>query len=114
MTLLSPVVVETERPGNSPIAKTMRDIRSWLTGERIVPIYLQTVVGNDGLGFEISFRDERDAERFQERFASLLTGAPFTTALETGEVFAALQFPQTGGKIDQSPRPPGPSPCEAL
>jgi hypothetical protein len=86
MALLSPVLVQTESSGNSPIAKTMRGIRSWLASERIEPIYFKTVVGNDGLGFEISFREERDAERFRKRFASLLAGAPVTTASQAGEV----------------------------
>jgi hypothetical protein len=31
------------------------------------------VVGRAGLGFEISFRGEREAARFQERFAALLS-----------------------------------------
>lgn len=91
MALLSPVVA---RPENSPLDKTMRDIRSWLASERIEPIFFKTVVDGNGLGFEISFRDERDAERFQKRFASLLLRAPITTGLQLGEVFAELQFPR--------------------
>jgi hypothetical protein len=50
----------------------MRDIRIWLDSERIEPVDFKAVVGRVGLGFEISFRDEHEAERFQERFASLL------------------------------------------
>jgi hypothetical protein len=51
----------------------MNEIRTWLDSERIQPVQFKTVVGRAGLGFEISFRRKREAERFQERFASLLT-----------------------------------------
>jgi hypothetical protein len=44
--------------------ETMRDIRTWLDSERIEPVQFKTVVGRAGLGFEISFRREREAERF--------------------------------------------------
>jgi hypothetical protein len=71
--LLAPVVVQAEKSGNAPLDKTMRDIRAWLDAERIEPVHFKTIVGRAGLGFEISFRREREAERFQERFASLLT-----------------------------------------
>ena len=60
--------------GGMSLDKTMNEIRAWLDGERIEPIQFKTVVGRAGLGFEISFRREREAERFQERFASLLRG----------------------------------------
>jgi hypothetical protein len=70
--LPSPVVVQAENSKNM-LAKTMDDIRNWLDSERIEPVEFKTVVGGAGLGFEISFRDEREAERFQERFAPLLT-----------------------------------------
>jgi len=73
MALLSPVVVQAENSRNLPLAKTMKDIRTWLDSERIEPVDFKTVVGRAGLGFEIRFRDESEAERFQERFAALLT-----------------------------------------
>jgi hypothetical protein len=72
MALLTPVVVQAENSRNMPLAKTMRDIRTWLDSERIEPVQFKTVVGRAGLGFEISFRQEHEAQRFQERFASLL------------------------------------------
>jgi len=67
------VVVPAEKSRDVPLGKTMNEIRSWLDGERIQPVQFKTVVGRAGLGFEISFHREREAERFQERFASLLT-----------------------------------------
>jgi hypothetical protein len=72
MALLTPIMVQAENSINASLDKTMRDIRTWLDSERIEPVYFKTVVGRAGLGFEISFRREREAERFQERFASLL------------------------------------------
>jgi hypothetical protein len=36
-------------------------------------VHFKTVVGRGRLGFEISFREEEEAGRFQDRFASLLT-----------------------------------------
>ena len=73
MALLTPVVVQAQNTKSAPLDKTMREIRIWLDGERIAPVQFKTVVGRAGLGFEISFRHGRDAVRFQERFASLLT-----------------------------------------
>jgi hypothetical protein len=63
----TPTVIRVENLG-----KTMNAIRTWLDAEKIQPIEFRTVVGRVGLGFEISFRSEREAERFQERFASLV------------------------------------------
>ena len=73
MAVLTPVVVQAENSEKLPLAKTMKDIRIWLDSERIEPVQFKTVVGRGGLGFEISFRREHEADRFQERFASLLT-----------------------------------------
>jgi hypothetical protein len=73
MALLTPVVVQAENSGSAPLAKAMDEIRTWLDGERIEPVQFRTVVGKTGLEFEISFRREHEAERFQKRFAALLT-----------------------------------------
>jgi hypothetical protein len=73
MALRVPVIVQAENSKNPPLGKTMKDIRTWLDSERIEPVYFKTVACSAGLGFEISFRREREAERFQQRFASLLT-----------------------------------------
>jgi hypothetical protein len=72
MALLTLAVARREISGNSPLVETMRAIRSWLDDEGIEPAQFKTVVGRKGLGFEISFRSECEAERFQKRFASLL------------------------------------------
>ena len=68
-----PVVVQAETSKNLLLGKTMKDIRTWLDSERIEPVHFRTVASSAGLGFELSFRREREAERFQQRFASLLT-----------------------------------------
>jgi len=72
MALLRPVAVESESRRSMPLATTIKDIRTWLVSERIEPVEFKTVVGRGGLGFEISFREESEAERFQQQFASLL------------------------------------------
>jgi hypothetical protein len=72
MALLRPVAVQSENPRGTPLATTMKDIRTWLVSEQIEPLEFKTVVGRAGLGFEISFREESEAERFQQQFASLL------------------------------------------
>jgi hypothetical protein len=64
MALLAPAVVQPEARGGMSLDETMRDIRTWLDSERIEPVQFKTVVGRAGLGFEISFRREREAERF--------------------------------------------------
>jgi len=72
MALLSPVVVQAENSRGMSLDQTMNEIRAWLDGAGIEPVQFRTVVSRRGLGFEISFRHEHEAERFQDRFASLL------------------------------------------
>jgi hypothetical protein len=64
-----PTLIRAENLG-----KTVNDIRTWLDAEKIEPVDFRTVVSHAGIGFEISFRNEQEAERFQERFASLVPG----------------------------------------
>ena len=63
----TPTVIRAENLG-----ETMNDIRTWLDAEKIEPVDFKTVVSHAGIGFEISFETEQEAERFQERFASLV------------------------------------------
>ena len=72
MAWLSPVAWQVENSGNAPLVKVLNEIHAWLDSEQVEPIRFKIVAGRSGLGFEISFRNEREAERFQERFASLL------------------------------------------
>jgi hypothetical protein len=54
------VVVRSSK--NLPLGKTMNDLRTWLDSERIEPVDFKTAGGR----FEISFRREREAERFSD------------------------------------------------
>jgi hypothetical protein len=65
--MATPTVIRAENLGN-----TMNAIRTWLDAEKIQPVDFRTVVGSAGIGFEISFRLEHEAECFQRRFASLV------------------------------------------
>ena len=65
--MATPTVIRAENLG-----KTMNDIRTWLDAEKIQPVDFKTVVSSAGIGFEISFQSEQEAERFQERFALLV------------------------------------------
>jgi outer membrane lipoprotein-sorting protein len=56
------------------LGDTMKEIRTWLDAEKIQPVVFKTVVSQAGIGFEISFRHEQEAEAFQQRFASLVPG----------------------------------------
>jgi DNA-binding winged helix-turn-helix (wHTH) protein len=75
MALLTPVVAQAENTRGRSLDQTMNEIRAWLDGEGIEPAQFRTVVSRRGLGFEISFHCEHEAERFQKRFASLLADA---------------------------------------
>ena len=73
MALLIPVAAQAENSRGMALDQTMNEIRAWLDGERIEPVQFRTAVSRVGVGFEISFRRDHEAKRFQERFASLLT-----------------------------------------
>jgi hypothetical protein len=65
--MATPTVIRAENLG-----KTMNDIRTWLDAEKIQPVEFKTIVSHAGIGFEISFRSEQEAERFQQRFVMLV------------------------------------------
>jgi hypothetical protein len=72
MALISPVVIRAENQANTTLASTMIEIRTWLDREKIEPVALKAVVGSAGLGFEISFKSEQEAARFQREFPQLM------------------------------------------
>jgi hypothetical protein len=76
MAVLSPIALDVGNSGGAPLQKVLNEIRTWLDSERVEPVRFKIVVGRSGLGFEISFRTGREAERFEERFASLLNAEP--------------------------------------
>ena len=67
--ITTPIRIEVNRPAGAPIGSIMNEIRSWLDQNKIEPIDFKTVVGHAGIGFEIRFRTEGEAERFQREFA---------------------------------------------
>jgi hypothetical protein len=72
MALTMPTVIRAATQRNTPLGSAMNEIRTWLDREKIEPVEFKTVVGRAGFGFEISFKSEDEAVRFQERFASLI------------------------------------------
>jgi hypothetical protein len=72
MELSIPNVIRTENLRDTPLGDTMNEIRIWLDSKKIQPVDFKTVVSRGAFGFEISFKSERDAERFQQRFRPLL------------------------------------------
>ena len=65
--MATPTVIRADNLG-----KTMNDIRAWLDAEGIQPTDFKTVVARGGIGFEISFKSEHEAQHFRERFSSLV------------------------------------------
>jgi hypothetical protein len=72
MAIPVPFVIHAEDRSRSPLGKTMNEIRTWLDDEKIQPTEFKTIVTQAGLGFEISFKSEWEADRFQRRFAGLV------------------------------------------
>jgi hypothetical protein len=46
----------------------MNEVRFWLDENKIEPVDFKTVVGREGIGFEIRFRKEEEGDRFQRAF----------------------------------------------
>ena len=69
MVLATPIKIEVHRPTGTPIGDILNEVRSWLDRNRIEPIEFKTAVGRKGIGFEIRFRTEDEAQRFQREFA---------------------------------------------
>jgi hypothetical protein len=72
MALILPVVIRAENQANTTLASTMIEIRTWLDREKIEATGFKAVVGSAGLGFEISFKSDREAVRFQRQFPQLI------------------------------------------
>jgi len=68
LVLTSAIKIEVNRPVGTPIGQIMNEIRSWLDENRIEPVDFRTLVGHEGIGFEIRFRTEEQGERFQRAF----------------------------------------------
>jgi len=68
MVLTTPIRIEVHRPTGTPIGDIMNEVRSCLDRNGIEPIDFKTVVGREGIGFEIRFGTEDEAQRFQREF----------------------------------------------
>jgi hypothetical protein len=67
-----PAAIRAEPLPSTPFSSTLKEIRRWLDSENIQPTDFKTIVSRAGVGFEISFRSEVEAQRFQRRFRSLV------------------------------------------
>ena|SRR5215216_4909520 len=68
LVLTSAIKITVTRPAGTPIGQIMNEIRSWLDENGIEPVDFTTLVGREGIGFEIRLRTEVESERFQRAF----------------------------------------------
>ena len=68
MVLAIPIRIEFNRPPGTPIGQIMNEVRFWLDENKIEPVDFKTVVGREGIGFEMRFRKEEEGDRFQRAF----------------------------------------------
>ena len=66
MAVESPFMIYVERPFGSTLAETMTEIRAWLDHRKIQTTSFQPVSENGGVGFEIGFKSEDEAELFRQ------------------------------------------------
>jgi hypothetical protein len=66
----NPLIVHVETPVGKPFGTTMNAIRSWLDSQKIQPTVFKVVPTARAFGFEIGFRQEDEAGRFRQQFAS--------------------------------------------
>ena len=70
MTLNPPFVVRVEKQPERSFGEIMNAIRSWLDHRKIEPVSFEPVAkANSGVGFEIAFSSEDEAQLFQREFA---------------------------------------------
>lgn len=69
LSLAIPVTISVERPAGTPLADIMNEVRTWLDAKRIEPVECKSVVGQQGIGFEIRFPHPKEADLFQREFA---------------------------------------------
>jgi hypothetical protein len=68
LVLTSAIKITINRPAGTPIRQIINEIRSWLDENGIEPMDFRTLVGREGIGFEIRLRTEEESERFQRAF----------------------------------------------
>ena len=66
-----PFIVCVERPLGSALAETMREIRAWLDHREIQTTSFELVSEGGGVGFDIGFKSEDEAELFRQEFGGV-------------------------------------------
>jgi hypothetical protein len=70
MALNPPFVVRVEKKPDRSFGDIMNAIRTWLDHRKIEPVSFEPVARADrGVGFEIAFSSEDEAQLFQREFA---------------------------------------------
>jgi hypothetical protein len=70
MALNPPFVVRVEKKPDRSFGDIMNAIRTWLDHRKIEPVSFEPVARADrGVGFEIAFNSEDEAQLFQREFA---------------------------------------------
>jgi outer membrane lipoprotein-sorting protein len=71
LAITNPLIVYIETPPGKPFGATMSAIRLWLDSQKIQPTNFKVVPTAIGYQrFEITFRQEHEAERFRQQFVS--------------------------------------------
>ncbi|HEX3861094.1 MAG TPA: hypothetical protein VHY35_05325 [Stellaceae bacterium] len=65
---MNSITVNIHRPPGTQLGTIMNEIRTWLDTQKIQPIEFKQAVGQDGIRFELRFREQAEADRFQEAF----------------------------------------------
>lgn len=70
MALKPPFIVRIEKKPDLAFGVMMSDIRSWLDHRKIEPLSFKPVAtASTGVGFEVAFNTENDAQLFEREFS---------------------------------------------
>lgn len=69
MAIAEPFTIHVKRPAGASLGHIMSEARSWLDKSHIEPLDFTTVVNPATVGFQIRFRNQIEADRFQQQFA---------------------------------------------
>ncbi len=71
MAVEPPFMIWVEQPFGSTLAETMTEIRAWLDHRKIQTTSFQPVSQDGGVGFQIGFKTEDEAELFRQEFGGV-------------------------------------------
>ena len=64
-----PFTIRIEKPENA-LAETMNEMRSWLDKHQVQPVEFKiAMTGFPGIAFDVQFKSEEEAIRFEKIFA---------------------------------------------